>query len=500
MKIFTAEQVRAWDQYTITHEPISSIELMERAATACADWILRQFPEQSPYTIFCGKGNNGGDGLAIARLLLEKGFTVNIYILEFGHRGTDDFQHNLSRLYLYPQGHIYFIQSEEHIHSLNPGQLVIDALFGSGLNRAVDGLTAQVIQFINHSGSTVIAIDIPSGLFTDHSSKGNLTIQASHTLTFQSYKPAFLVAENQAAVGKLEVLDIGLHRQYEEDTPTPFELVDDTIIHDIYRARPLFAHKGNFGHALLLAGSRGKMGAAVLSSRACLHSGAGLLSCHIPAAGLDILQTAVPEAMAIPDAEQDQISDPGELEKYNAIGIGPGIGQSAATAACLKSVLTRYQHPIVIDADALNILAADPALQSLIPAGSILTPHPKEFERLAGPSVNDFDRIEKARSMARELNVVILLKGQHSLIATAGGKAWFNSTGNPGMATGGSGDVLTGVLTGLLAQGYSPVEAAMLGCYLHGLAGDIAAKELSQEAMIAGDITEYLGRAFLQIQ
>jgi ADP-dependent NAD(P)H-hydrate dehydratase / NAD(P)H-hydrate epimerase len=242
------------------------------------------------------------------------------------------------------------------------------------------------------------------------------------------------------------------------------------------------------------------MGAAVLAARACLRSGAGLLSCHIPADGLDILQTAIPEAMAVPDAQQELISSPGNLEKYNALGIGPGIGESTETAACLKSVLSQYKHPMVIDADALNILSADPSLQALIPAGSILTPHPKEFERLAGPSLNDFDRIEKARAKASELNVVMLLKGRHSLIATPGGKAWFNSTGNPGMATGGSGDVLTGILTGLLAQGYSSVEAAMLGCFLHGLAGDIAAKEMSQEALIAGDITDYLGRAFLQIQ
>lgn len=500
MKIFTAEQVRAWDQFTITHEPISSINLMERASTACAEWLLRQYPDQSQYALFCGKGNNGGDGLAIARMLLEKGFTVTIQILEFGYRGTDDFQQNLSRLHLYPQATIHFIQSADHIHPLVPGQIIIDALFGSGLNRALEGLTAEIVQFINQSGATVVSIDIPSGLFTDHSSKGNLTVQARHTLTFQSYKPAFLVAENQSAVGKLHVLDIGLHQQFLDDTSTLFELADDTIIHTIYRDRAPFAHKGNFGHALLLAGSLGKMGAAVLAARSCLRSGVGLLTCHIPAIGLDVLQTAVPEAMAIPDLQNELISSHGPLEKYNAIGIGPGIGQAPETVSCLRSLFTQFQKPMVIDADALNILSADPSLQSLIPAGSILTPHVREFERLAGPSANDFERISKAMAKATALNVVILLKGQHSLIATPGGKAWFNSTGNPGMATGGSGDVLTGILTGLLAQGYTSVEAAMLGCYLHGLAGDIAAKELSQEALIAGDIADYLGRAFLQIQ
>ena len=317
-------------------------------------------------------------------------------------------------------------------------------------------------------------------------------------LPFNAPNP--LVAENEAAVGQLHILDIGLPGQYEAETQTPFELLDDTIIHFIYKARGRFAHKGNFGHALLLAGSLGKMGAAVLAARACLRSGAGLVTCQVPDKGLAILQTAVPEAMAIPDQQPDFISEHPWLEPYKAIGIGPGIGMAPETMECLKQILTLYKHPLVIDADALNILAAHPSLQALIPAGSILTPHPKEFERLAGPATDDFDRIQKARDLAAKLRVVIVLKGHHTLVATPGGQCYFNSTGNPGMATAGSGDVLTGIITGLLAQGYSSIEAAMLGCYLHGLAGDLAAKELSQEAMIAGDIVGYLGRAFLQIQ
>ena len=500
MKIFSAQQIRDWDQFTIAREPILSIDLMERAATACTEWLLRQYPEQMSYAIYCGKGNNGGDGLAIARQLLEKGCTVFIYILEFGQRGTDDFQQNLSRLHRYPQGHIHFIQSADHIPEFIPGTVIIDALFGTGLNRAVDGLTSLLIDSINQSTAPVISIDIPSGLFTDSTSKGHLSVKALHTLTFQCPKPAFLVAENEAAVGQLHILDIGLQGQYEAETQTPFELLDDTIIHFIYKARGRFAHKGNFGHALLLAGSLGKMGAAVLAARACLRSGAGLLTCQVPDKGLAILQTAVPEAMAIPDQQPDFISEHPWLEPYKAIGIGPGIGMASETMECLKQILTHYKHPLVIDADALNILAAHPSLQALIPAGSILTPHPKEFERLAGPATDDFDRIQKARALAAKLRVVIVLKGHHTLVATPGDQCYFNSTGNPGMATAGSGDVLTGIITGLLAQGYSSIEAAMLGCYLHGLAGDLAAKELSQEAMIAGDIVGYLGRAFLQIQ
>ncbi len=500
MKIFTAAQIREWDQYTITHEPIASIDLMERAATACTEWLLREYPGQLSYTFYCGKGNNGGDGLAIARQLLERGSTVFIEILEFGHRGTDDFQQNLSRLHRYPQAHIQFIQSAAHIPEQQPGHLIIDALFGSGLNRAVDGLAAELIAQINRSAAPVISIDIPSGLFTDQSSQHCLSVKATHTLTFQSCKLAFLVAENQAATGQIHILDIGLHRQYEEDSSTRFELLDDTIIHAIYKPRTRFAHKGNFGHALLLAGSQGKMGAAILAARACLRSGAGLLTCHIPGHALGILQTAMPEAMAIPDPQPEHISTVETPDKYDSIGIGPGIGLAPETANCLRSVLTQFRLPMVIDADALNLLSTEPALQSLLPAGSLLTPHPKEFERLAGVSANDFDRIEKASQLATRLGVVIVLKGQHTLIATPGGQCYFNSTGNPGMATAGSGDVLTGILTGLLAQGYSPVETALLGVYLHGLAGDIAMKEGAMESLLAGDLIDFLAKAWQQIR
>ena len=383
---------------------------------------------------------------------------------------------------------------------LPPGFVLIDALFGTGLNRAAEGLAADLIQVINQSTDPMIAIDMPSGLFTDISSHGQISIRATHTLSFQCYKLAFLLPENALATGQVHILDIGLHPQYQEETATHFELLDDTIIQAIYRVRSRFAHKGNFGHALLLAGSTGKMGAAVLAARACLRSGAGLLSCHIPGNGLNILQTSVPEAMAIPDPHPDSVSSVVSPEKYSAVGIGPGIGLSPESADCLKSLLDRYTQPVVIDADALNILATDKSLQERIPEGSILTPHPKEFERLAGPSQNDVDRIQKARELAARVKVVVVLKGHHTLVATPGGLCYFNNTGNAGMATAGSGDVLTGILTGLLAQGYSPVEAALLGVYLHGLAGDIAAAETSMESLIAGDIVSGLGQAFRQLQ
>ncbi|MBK7560523.1 MAG: NAD(P)H-hydrate dehydratase [Chitinophagaceae bacterium] len=502
MKILSANEIRLWDQFTIEQEPISSIDLMERAAGKCVEWLLQHYPEAHSFGIFCGKGNNGGDGLAIARMLMEQNYEITVYILDpiaigFGHKGTDDFQTNLARLHKFPQPDIHFIQSEQHFPSFREGQIIIDALFGSGLNRKLEGVTANLVEHINKSRCEIIALDIPSGLFVDHSSKGAITILANHTLSFQSYKPAFLFAENEEAVGEIHILDIGLHPDFCQSMHPAFELVDDVMIHSIYKPRKKFAHKGNFGHALLVTGSKGKMGAAVLAAKACMRSGVGLLTCHIPGCGYDILQSTVPEAMVISDVNTSfNTKSTEDLIKFKAIGIGPGIGIATETKMLLQEILDAYRNPVVLDADALNLLSAQKDLFKLIPAGSILTPHPKEFERLFGETNNEFDRVLLALQKAKELNCIIVLKGHHTFIATSDGRGFFNSTGNPGMATAGSGDVLTGILTGLLAQGYSTVETALLGVYLHGVAGDFAAKEHSLESMVAGDIIDSLGKAF----
>lgn len=499
MKVLNAEEIRAWDQFTIQHEPVSSLNLMERAAIACMDWIKENELFSCPFLIFCGKGNNGGDGLAIARMLIERYCDVQVYILEFGHKGTEDFQANLERLHQV-RADIRFIQSEEHFPAFKNNHVIIDALFGSGLNRPLDGVTAKLVDHINHSRCRIISIDIPSGLSTDHSSKGNTAIMANDTLSFQCYKPAFLVSENSAYTGNVQLLDIGLHPAYYNSLSTTFEVTDTSIIRSIYKPRNRFAHKGNFGHALLVAGSYGKMGAAVLSSTGCLRSGVGLLTCHIPGCGFTVLQSTVPEAMVMTDFNSSfvtKIED--DLSKYTTIGIGPGIGTASETKTLLKDIFKSYKKPLVIDADALNIIASQKELLSLLPAGSILTPHPKEFERLFGTSVNDFERIRLATARAKEFNIIIVLKGHHTFIVSPGANGFFNNTGNAGMATAGSGDTLTGILTALMAQGYSSHEAAILGVYIHGLAGDYAAKRNSMEAMIAGDIIGNLGNAFLEI-
>lgn len=509
MKILSAEEIRLWDQYTFKHEPIASIDLMERAAEKCVEWLERNMPYDSRFNIFCGKGNNGGDGLAIARLLAVKNYPVTVYILEFGHKGTEDFQTNLSRLHQTPEVEINFIQSVENLRSLIPNEIVIDALFGSGLNRQLEGVTAKLVENINESRCKIISIDIPSGMFVDRSSKGNTIVRADHTLSFQCLKPAFLVAENSEFTGEAHILDIGLHPGFLESIKATMEWIDRDVARSIRQPRKRFAHKGTYGHGLLVAGSYGKIGAAVLAARACLRSGVGLLSCHIPKCGYDILQTAAPEAMVMTDFNSSFNTRVDEdLTKYEAVGIGPGIGTASETKMLLREIFDAYRHPVVLDADALNLLSSQKDLLQLIPAGSILTPHPKEFERMFGESANDFDRIQLALQKAKELNVIIVLKGHHTFVATPNAKArpnnsvgqgFFNSTGNPGMATGGSGDVLTGILTGLLAQGYSSIESAILGVYLHGLAGDIASEKISMESMIAGDIVDNLGAAFLRL-
>ena len=496
MKILSAAEIREWDQYTIAHEPVSSINLMERAAWKCFEWLQEQELLSHPFAIFCGKGNNGGDGLAIARMLADVHCKVTVYILEFGHKGTDDFQLNLERLHQ-ANVDILFVQTADNFHAFTPGEIIIDALFGSGLNRPLEGVTEKLVIHINNAGCRIISIDIPSGLATDSSSKGHTAIHANDTLTFQCYKPALLVAENQDAIGKVHVLDIGLHPAYYNNLSVKYELTDDSLIHSLYKTRSRFSHKGAFGHALIIAGSYGKIGAAVLSANACLRSGAGLLTCHIPGCGYTIMQSAIPEAMVMTDFNSSfntKIDE--DLSKFDAIGIGPGIGTASETRMLLQQVFTGYRRPLVLDADALNCIALQKELLPLIPGGSILTPHPKEFERLFGATANEFDRIELAIRKATELNIVIVLKGHHTLIASPNSTAFFNSTGNAGMATAGSGDVLTGILTALLAQGYNSEGAAILGVYLHGLAGDIAAKELSMEAMIAGDIIKYMGETF----
>jgi NAD(P)H-hydrate epimerase len=500
MKIFSAEQIKAWDEYTMREEPITSEQLMERAAGRCFAWVVAQFPSQSSFTVCCGKGNNGGDGLVIARLLAQQGKTVSVYVLEFGYLGTPDFQLNLSRLHQFSQVSIRFVQSVDQLPVFDSTTPVIDALYGTGLNRGLEGISAALVQQINASGCVCVSIDLPSGLFADRSSVLHPVVKATYTLCLQSYKLAMLMPENDVYLGQVHLLDIGLHPGFYEYSHSKFEL---QLLDDIRALKPTrtkSAHKGNFGHALLVSGQLGKMGAAVLAAKGALRSGLGLLTCQVPAAGLNIMQTAVPEAMCSVDTQQDYISQlPINLSIFQSIGVGPGIGTKAETIAVLDVLLSSFTRPIVVDADALNGLALHSSLLTKIPKGSVLTPHPKEFERLFGKCDNDFERLQKAIDKSIHYQVFIVLKGHHTQIACPDGSLFFNGSGNSGMATGGMGDVLTGILTGLMAQEMPIQSAVRLGVYLHGLAGNLAAHALSEPALLPSDLIDHLGAAWLAL-
>lgn len=455
IKLLTADQTREWDDFTIKHEPISSSALMERASNAFVSWFISRFTTKEKIAIVCGKGNNGGDGIVIGKLLKEKKYNVSILNVE------DD---------------------------LPECTVIIDAIFGSGLSRPVQSPYSEIIRKINSSPATKVSVDVPSGLRIDAPSEGDI-VKADYTITFQTPKLAFMFPENAEFVGEWHVVDIGLKNDF--DATTNYYYVDKISV----KKRKKFSHKGDFGKALLIAGSLGKMGACVLAARAALRSGAGLLTVHVPKVGYNIIQTSVPEAMATVDANEDHFSDAGDASNYTVIGVGPGIGVTASTVNGLRKLL-QLRKPMVLDADALNILSSSRELMHLIPPGSLLTPHPGEFERLVGKWSNDFHRLDLQRKLAAETKSVVVLKGAHTSIAAPDGTVWFNSTGNPGMAKGGSGDVLTGVLLGFLAQGYSASEAAVTGVYVHGRAGDLAADKLGQNAIIAGDLVEFLGQSF----
>ncbi len=499
IKIFATNKIKELDQYTILHEPIDSIDLVERAATTFVREFCRNKPnKQIRIIIFAGQGNNGADALAIACLLKEQFYRVEVYLFNPTQHLSEECELNKRRL-LHTEG----IEFTEVIHDFEPPflserDIVIDGLFGSGLNRPLTGGFAALVQYINQSGATVVAIDIPSGLFGENNTHNNpeAIIKADLTLTFGFPKLAFFFPENARYVGEWKTLDIGIHPDAVAQTNSPFTLVTEEDISYSLIPRERFAHKGTFGHALLVAGSKGKMGAALLAAKACMRSGVGLLTAHIPSRGEAFFQTAFPEAMVNLDSNSDHLSAIPELNGYTAVGIGPGLGQHIETATALEQLLQAYDKPIVIDADAINILAANKDLISKLPQRSILTPHPKEFDRLAGESGDSYDRLIKAQSFATEHKVNVVLKGAYTAICTPTGNVYLNSRGNPGMATAGSGDVLTGIILGLLAQGYSPEPAAVIGVYMHATAGDLAANFHSEESMIASDIIDMLGKAF----
>ena len=496
MKILSAIQIRQADNFTIKNEPISSLALMERAGGKCFEWIVNNTDTTKKYIVICGTGNNGGDGLVIAKLLSNNQYNVEVIILSTNNEYSEDFKKNFESI---KKSDIQFkLIGESENFILHQSAVIIDAILGTGLNRPVTDWLGRCIHEINKSGNDIISIDIPSGLYADQSSEGEI-IKANHTLTFQNPKLAFFFQENEKFVGEFHVLNIGLDKEFIKEINSLKFYLCKKEAKRIIKPRSKFSHKGNHGHSFLICGSEGKIGAAVLSARACLRSGTGLLTIHIPKCGYEILQSTVPEAMVELDKSNDLITQIGELGNYNGIGIGPGLGKSEETKKMFFEFLENSKKPVVIDADALNILSENPERLKTIPAHSILTPHPKEFERLAGKSLNDFERHKQQIRFSIEHNVIVVLKGAHTCISLTDGKVFFNSTGNPGMAKGGSGDALTGMITAFLSQNYNPEHAALLGVYLHGAAGDIAEKKKGIYSMTCSDLIESIPKAFINL-
>lgn len=501
MKVLSGNQIKAIEAYTIEHEPVSSINLMERAAGAIVDKIVDRWDSATPVKIFAGPGNNGGDALAIARMLGEKGYKVWACLFNTSGKLSPDCATNRDRLMSSANVKLDVIETQFTPPQLLEGDLVIDGLFGTGINKPLNGGFASVVKYINSSQSTVVAIDIPSGLMTDDNTNNvmNHIVRADYTFTFQYPKLAFIFPENEVYTGKWEVLDIGLIDPDNEETRSPYVVVEHKDMQKLLKERSKFAHKGTMGHAALVAGKKNMAGAAILSAKACMRGGVGKLTIHTPESNSMTLQIAVPEAV-LSTERSDHFSQVFDITDYDALAIGPGIGTDTETAQAFIEQVSLSKIPVVLDADALNILGSHRGWINQLPRNAILTPHKKELFGLISTTRNSYEELERTRELAARQQIYIVIKGANSAVCTPTGAVYFNCTGNPGMATAGSGDVLTGIILALLVQDYRSEEAVRLGVYLHGLAGDIAADDKGYESLIASDIVEYLPMAFRKLR
>jgi ADP-dependent NAD(P)H-hydrate dehydratase / NAD(P)H-hydrate epimerase len=499
MKLLFASQIRSADELTLQEQGLTSLELMERAAYGCAEWVMKRLNRSYSFVIVCGTGNNGGDGLAMARILREHGYSVRVWLLNFASPRSADNASNLSRFREMAPELISQIDDPNKLPEIPQNAFLVDAVFGSGLSRPLKGDFAKLISALNELPAQRIAIDIPSGLSCDAlPSSSDTVFRANHTLCIQQYKRSFLHPEGGSITGEVHLIDIGLSKTAFQQAETPFHTQSRPEIMPLHRFRSDFAHKGSCGHTLLAAGSRNMMGAAILSGKAVLRSGAGKVSVWIPS-GSQLLHQSIPEALVVTDDAQSHFNSTFEMPDFSgfqAIGIGPGIGTHPETISWFEHVLRKVNCPLVLDADALNILAKRPDLMPKLPKNTIMTPHPGEFRRLFGEYPDSMKAADKSLELAVRHQLIIVLKGRYTTISCPDGNQFYNLSGNSGMATAGSGDVLTGVITGLLAQGYPPADAARLGVYLHGHAGDLALQFGSRESLIASDIIQYLGAAF----
>lgn len=500
MKIYSAEQIYQADTLTIERQNISSTELMERAGTQIFHWMhLRMQGIQVPIHIFCGIGNNGGDGLVLARHLILDSYNVNVYIVNYSDKRSKDFLINYEKIKNITKKWPTVLNDAENFPHIKPDDIIVDAIFGIGLNRPIADWVKTLFQHFKISKAFTLSIDIPSGLRTDKVPKSeNDVVWAGYTLSFASPKLVFFLPETAKHTTHWEVLDIGLDREFLHTTTTEADLIGKPEVLSMYMPRETFSHKGQHGHSLIIGGSYGKIGAVVLASKAALSAGAGLVTSYIPKCGYTVLQSAFPEAMVITDEDEQIISNITFDIKPTVVGFGVGVGTNEKTMRAFEAFLKANKTPLVIDADGINMLSHHPELIKLLPKDTVLTPHPKELERLIGKWKNDFDKLEKAKAFSKNNEVILVIKGANT-ITVYHDKLYVNTSGNPGMATAGSGDVLTGIITGLISQGYSPLIATVFGVYLHGKSADIAVEDYGYQSLIASHIIEYLGTAYLDL-
>lgn len=496
MKILNAQQIKDVDKCSITSQNISSWDLMERASSVFVEKFLNYIHHQYIIHIFCGKGNNGGDGLAIARMLIQKGFQVQVMIVEHSENASQDFLINLNKLESFNSNihHIKFLDDLNNIE-INENNVCIDAILGSGVNKPTQGIIKNCIEFINQKYKKIFSVDVPSGLYLDSLNHSNDSIiKAHHTFTFQLPKLSFLFPENAVFTGEWEILDIGLSEKCIAQHPTTCFAIDKELIQNLYHPRNNISAKWDYGHCLIIAGSNTMRGAAMMCVASALRSGCGLVSIHSIENVISQISQKYPECLLSIDINENECTQlPENLSKYNTIAFGSGMGISKDVANLLKQLLTHLDNKkLVIDADGLNILSQHQEYWDLIPPNQvIITPHIKEFERLFGKFSNHLDRLNKAREIAQSKKVVIVLKSPYTAVVTTKGEIYFNIVANSGLAKGGSGDVLTGLIAGLCARGYDIEKAAMLGVYIHSAAGKLAIQKIHPECLLPTDLIHF---------
>lgn len=500
MKILSKEQVYAGDKLTAEKQKISSTDLMERAGMQIFNWLhMRMQGAQVPIHVFCGIGNNGGNGLVVARHLVTHGYNVKTYIVNCSDKRSKDFLINYDRIKNVTKDWPILLSCAEDFSPIDANDIIVDAVFGIGINRPVDDWVKGLFNHFRASRAYTLAIDIPSGLYTDKlPSDPEAVVTAGYTLSFQTPKLVFFLPETAKYTVQWEVIDIGIDQEFLYKAETEADLIGKHEVLPIYKPRQKFSNKGTYGHSLIIGGSYGKIGAVTLASRATLAVGAGLVTAYIPKCGYTALQAAFPEAMVITDADEAKITSIDFDIEPTVIAFGVGVGTDAKTITAFEAFLKENKTPLVIDADGLNILSKKKALLKLLPKQTILTPHPKELERLVGTWKDDFDKLKKTKAFSKKHDVIVVIKGANT-ITVFHNKLYVNATGNPGLATAGTGDVLTGMITGLLSQGYNPLEAAIFGVYLHGKSADLLIEDYGYQSLIASHIVGGISEAYLDL-